>query len=57
MGPPIGYEPSNIDAISAKRAVYNIFQEVVWIGYFQRLNGFHEEIALQFSLNLNRDYS
>ena len=57
MGPPIGYEPSNLDALSVNRVVEDIFQKVGWIGYFQRLNGFHEETTFQFSMNMNGEYS
>ena len=53
MDPPIEYEPSNLDALSANREVCEIFRKVGWIGYFQRLNGFHEETTLQFGMNLN----
>ena len=55
MGRPIRYEPSNIDALSANREVYDIFLEAGWIGYFQLLNEFHEETTLQFSLELIRE--
>ena len=48
MAPPIRYEPSNLDALSANIEVYEIFREVGWIGYFQQLNRFHEETTLPF---------
>ena len=56
MGPPIRYEPSNLDALYANREVFDIFCEAGWIGYFQRLNGFHEDTTLQFSMNLIGEY-
>ena len=43
MGPPVRYETNNLDALRASREVFAIFQEVGWIEYFQRLNGFHED--------------
>ena len=33
------------------------FWEAGWIGYFQILNRFHEEKTIQFSMNLNGEYS
>ena len=57
MGPPIRYEPNNLDALFVNREVYEIFHEAGWIGSFQRLNGFHEETTLQFSLNMTGDDS
>ena len=57
MGAPARYEPNNLDALSANREVFSIFWEVKWIKYFQRLNGFHEEIKFQFTLNLIGEHS
>ena len=52
MGPPIKYEPSNINALYANIEAFNIFSNDGWIGYFQRLKGFHEERTLHFYMNL-----
>ena len=57
MGAPVRYEPNNLDALSAKKEVFSIFWEVGWIKYFQRLNGFHEEIKFQLALNLIGEHS
>ena len=57
MGPPVRYEPNNIDSLHANREVFAIFREAGWIEYFQRLSGFHEETTFKFSMNLNGEYS
>ena len=57
MGPPFKYEPNNLDALHANMEVFAIFWEPRWIEYFQRLNGFHEEMAFQFVINLTEDHS
>ena len=57
MGPPVRYEPNNLDALRANMEVFAIFQEVGWIEYFQRLNGFHEETTFQFAMNLTQEHS
>ena len=36
---------------------FAIFQAAGWTEFFQRLNGFHHEIALQFALNLTETHS
>ena len=56
MGPLVRYEPKNLDTLRENREVFAIFQEVGWIEYFQRLNGFHVETSFQFAMNLTRDH-
>ena len=36
---------------------FAIFQAVGWTEFFQHMNGFHRETALQFSLNLSETHS
>ena len=52
MGIPSQHEPPNTQALRKNVEVFVIFEAVGWIEFFQRLNGFHHEIALQFALNL-----
>ena len=56
MGPPVRYEPNNLDALHANMEFFAIFWEPGWIEYFQRLNGFHEQTSFQFSMNLTGDH-
>ena len=57
MGPPVRYEPKNLDVVCENREDFAIFREAGWIKYIQRINGFHEEMTFQFSMNLTRDHS
>ena len=57
MGPPIIYEPNNLDALHTNIEVFSIFHEARWIEYFQRLNGFHEEMTFQFTMKLTGEHS
>ena len=57
MGIPMRHEPENIVYLRKKGEVFTIFQEARWIEYFQRLNGFHVDTKLQFSLNLTDTHS
>ena len=52
MGIPARHEPKNIASLRKNGEVFTIFQEVEWIEYFQILNRFHVDKALQFALNL-----
>ena len=45
MGPPVKYEPNNLDAMHAKKKVFAIFWRSRWIEYLQILNGFYEEMT------------
>ena len=57
MGIPARYEPSNTQALRRNVAVFAIFQAVGWTEFFERLDGFNREAALQFALNLTENYS
>ena len=51
------YEPPNMRELRRNAEFFAIFQVAGWIELFQRLNGFHREIALQFTLNLTETHS
>ena len=53
----VRHEPAATDALRWNRKVLEIFEEVGWMEYFERLNGFHEGMVLQFSQNLAWDHS
>ena len=57
MGIPARYEPSNMRELKRNAEVFTIFQATGWTKFFQRLNGFHHEATLQFSLNLTETQS
>ena len=57
MGILAPYEPSNTQELRRNAAVFVIFQAVGWMDFFERLNGFHLEVALQFALNLTETHS
>ena len=40
-----------------KCSVFAIFQAASWTEFFERLNGFHREVALQFALDLIETHS
>ena len=52
MGISAHYEPSNTRELRRNVAVFAIFQDAGWTEFFEHLNGFHHEAALQFALNL-----
>ena len=57
MGIPTRHGPENIASLHENGELFTIFQEAVWKEYFQRLNDFHVDMALQFSLNLSDTHS
>ena len=57
MGIPARYEPSNTRELRRKAAVFAIFQDAGWTEFFERLDGFNREAALQFALNLTETHS
>ena len=57
MGIPARYEPPNMREIICNSEVFSIFQAAGWTEFFQRLNGFHHETTLQFTLNLTETHS
>ena len=57
MGSPARHEPSNMQELRRNYEFFTIFEAVGWTEFFQCMNGFHQEIALQFSLNLTKTHS
>ena len=57
MGISARHEPVDTGVLCRNTEVFSIFEVAGWTEYFQRLNGFHIEIALQFSLNFLETYS
>ena len=56
MGIPARHEPLNTQELRKNPAVFSIFQADSWIEFFERLDGFNREAALQFSLNLTETH-
>lgn len=56
-GPDIRYDPASINLLELHLEVYQIFQCVGWVDYFQRLRGFYPQQVLEFERNLWDDYS
>ena len=57
MGIPVRHEPPNTRELRRNANVFAIFEVVGWTKFFQCLNGFHRETALQFALNLTKTHS
>ena len=57
MGIPSWHEPPNMQELRRNAEFLAIFQAVGWTEFFQRLNGFHCEASLQFTLNLTETHS
>ena len=57
MGIPAHHEPLNTQELRKNPAVFSIFQAAGWIEFFEQLDGFNREAALQFALNLIETYS
>ena len=57
MGLLAHHEPLNTQELSNNPAVFAIFQAAGWIEFFERIDGFNREAALQFSLNLRDTHS
>ena len=57
MGIPARHEPPNTQELRRNAKVFAIFEAADWTEFFQCLNGFHQEIALQFALNLIETHS
>ena len=56
MSLPVRHDTINMDTLHGNIEFFVIFEEAGWIDYFERLNGFHEEMMLQFSMNLTRTH-
>ena len=57
MGLPTRHEPLNTQELRNNLAVFAIFQAAGWIEFFERLDGFNREAALQFTLHLKDTHS
>ena len=57
MGILARHEPPNKWEIRRNAEVFAIFEAAGWTEFFQRLNGFHHETALQCALNLTETHS
>ena len=57
MGIPSRHEPPNMQGLWKNAEFFSIFEAAVQTEFFQRLNGFHRETALQFALNLTETHS
>ena len=57
MGLPARHEPLNTQELRTNPEVFAIFQAAGWTEYFERLDGFNREAALQFALNLRDTHS
>ena len=57
MGKPSRHDPVNTRDLHRNVEVFSIFEVAGWTEYFERLSGFHTEIALQFTLNLTDTHS
>ena len=51
------HEPATLALLEQFPEVYQIFQDAGWLQYFQRLGGFSDQEALEFSLNLTTGHS
>ena len=57
MGIPARHEPLDTQELRQNPAVLTIFQATGWLEFFERLDGFNQEAALQFALNLTDTHS
>ena len=57
MGIRSRHELVNTEALRRNADCFSIFEAAGWTEYFQRLNNFDTETALQFSLNLTKPHS
>ena len=57
MGIPTRQEPPNMRELRRNAEVFTIFEAVGWTEFFQCLDGFHRETALQFVVNLTETHS
>ena len=57
MGIPAQHEPPNTRKLRRNAEVFGFFEVAGWTEFFQRLNGFHQEKTLQFTLNITETHS
>ena len=53
---PARHEPLNTQELRKNPVVFAIFQAADWIDFFERIDGFNREAALQFALNLTETH-
>ena len=46
--------PDSIEALQNCPEAYQIFRDVGWLEYFQKLTGSNKEIVMEFARNLNK---
>jgi len=51
-GSIVRHEPITLAQLQQNREAYQVFQNAGWIVYFEKLQGFDPEIALEFTQNL-----
>ena len=56
MGIPARHEPLDTQELRKNPAVLAIFQAVGWLEFFELLDGFNREAAMQFSFNLTETH-
>lgn len=52
-GAPIRHEPTNVVVIYENAWALGIFEQVGWMAYFYRLQGFDTNISIEFSQGLS----
>ena len=45
-------EPTKPSKVYDNPEIVEIFQKCEWLGYFERLRGFDDEVSMEFSQNL-----
>lgn len=56
-GKSIRHEPESTRVVQSNREVWQIFQNMGWDVYFDRLRGFDEELTVEFTQNLGEEGS
>lgn len=56
-GAVVHKEPATTALLEHYPAAYQIFEQAGWLNYFRRLQGYNEWQVLQFTRNLQENYS
>jgi hypothetical protein len=56
-GSVIRNEPATTALLEHYPEAYQIFQQVGWLNYFHRIQGYNEQQVLQFTRNIQEDHS
>jgi hypothetical protein len=51
----VRHEPVTLDTLRWHPEVYIIFEDVGWVAYFERLDGFDSDISVEFAQKFNRN--